>query len=99
MRPCDLPDQIGHEDEAALQQADHQEVAGTLIIPRDLTSQFRHAPGDRGRVEQHLGDLPYHLPFPARYHLEPNGRLAGVRHGHLRAADAGQPDHVVTARQ
>src|SRR5712691_973813 len=65
-RPVDAPHQVAEEDEAPLEQPEHQQLA-LGIGGRDLAAELRDPAGDRLLVEHHAGQLaPARLPTEAR---------------------------------
>src|SRR3954468_21324758 len=55
-----VPHQVGHEENGALQHADQQQVAA-LVVGRDLGAQLGDATGERLPVDQDLADGRFEL--------------------------------------
>ena len=55
-----VPHQVGHEEDGALEHADQQQVAA-LVVGRDLGAELGHARGERLPVDQDLADRALEL--------------------------------------
>src|SRR5262249_42102842 len=59
-------DEIRHEDESALEDADKVDFLGRGIIAFDLPGKLANAPLNRTRVEQHFHPIGSYFPTAAR---------------------------------